>query len=86
MLATLEKLLHCVSLTLDEHQVPTKAALTLPSSAGKRRKNAMEGSIQGQVDITHQLTSWAEQAVLTCYETIYYQSKQNRIIRNKPKS
>jgi len=35
---------HCGGLTLAGGQVPTKAALSLPSSAGQGRGNMMKGS------------------------------------------
>jgi len=34
----------CGGLTLAEHQVPTKTALSLPSTAGQGRENIMKGS------------------------------------------
>ena len=79
----------CGRLTLAGRQVPTKAALSLPllSWTGERKYNE---SLMGQDkdrEVTQQLLSWAKQTRLgEKINFIYYQSNQNRIMRNKPKS
>lgn len=57
------------------YQVPTKATLTLPSSSEQGTKKCIER--QGQVDITHQLSSCAEQTTNRLINLFI--SNQNRI-------
>ena len=75
----------CGGLTLAGCQVPTKATLSLPSSAGQGRENIMKGSWVDR-EVTHQLPSRAKQTRLGEISLIYYQSNQSRIMRNKTKS
>ena len=89
LLSGLSSVRHCGGLTLAGHQVPTKAALSLTSSAGQGRENITKGSwveirtgrdpspitITGKTDLT-----WGK------INLIYYQSNQSRVMRNKTKS
>lgn len=74
----------CRGLTLAGCQVPTKASLPLPSSAGQERENTTKGSwVRIRTGRDHPLLSQAKQTQLGEINWISYQSNQNRNIRNK---
>ena len=79
----------CGGLTVAGRQVPTKAALSLPSSAGQGRENEMKGSWV-EIRTGRSLSNYHYQQnrldVGKKINLIYYQSNQSRIMRNKTKS
>ena len=74
----------CGGVTLAGHQAPTKAALSLPSSAGKRRENIMKGSwveIRTGRDHSANYRHGQNRLDLGKISLFYCQSNQSRIKR-----
>ena len=79
-------ILGCGGLTPAGCQVPTKAALSLPSSTGQGRENITKRSWV-EIRTGRSLSSYLyRQNRLDLGKLVYYQSNQSRIMRNKTKS
>ena len=79
----------CGGLTLAGHQALTKAALSLPSSAGQGRENITKGSwieIRTGRSLTNYCHGQNRLDLGKKINLIYYQSNQSRIMRNKTKA
>lgn len=72
-------------MTLADCQVPTKAALWLPSSAGRGENRAKGFWIEIKGDLSPVPIIGKTHSVCEI-NIIHYQSNQNRLMRNKPKS
>lgn len=76
----------CGGLSLAGCLVPTKSALSLPSSSGQGRENIIQNIIKGllskrQEEITHPLPLQAKQTGLEEMSWIYHQPNQSRTLR-----
>lgn len=72
-------------LTLAGHQVPAKAALSLPSSAGQREKSMVK-RFMGRDKVREMTLQLLSQTRLGEISLIYYKSNQNKVMRSKAKS